>query len=127
MNTKTKWIAVGATSVLGFGLLAGGAVASANTIPMNNGSGDSVGTGISQIDESSNESPVLVNENAVTEPNTDSVAPVADTASPVSVQSAASATSPVSVQSAASATSPVSVQSAASPVSAQSPVSPVSN
>jgi hypothetical protein len=115
MNTKTKWIAVGATSVLGFGLLAGGAVASANTMPLNNNSGDSVGTGISQIDDRSNESPVLVNENTVTETNTDSVAAVTDTASPVSVQSAASAISPVSVQ------------SAASPVSAQSPVSPVSN
>lgn len=122
MNTKTKWIAVGATSVLGFGLLAGGAVASANTMPLNNNSGDSVGTGISQIDERSNESPVLVNEspmlvneNTVTETNVDSAAAVTDTASPVSVQSAASATSPVSVQ------------SAASPVSAQSPVSPVSN
>jgi hypothetical protein len=132
MDAKKKWIAVGAASVLGLGLLAGGAAASANNMSVNDRSGERVGDGITSIDDRINESPVLVPSNSVSATSAVSAPSIASTTSPVSAQSAVSpvsapsAVSPVSAQSVASPVSAASVASPVSPVSAVSPASPVS-
>ena len=130
MDSKKKWVAVGAASVLGLGLLAGGAVAQASEMSISDRSGDQVGTGITRIDDRVNESPVLVPSNSVSATSTTSPVSAQSAVSPISAPSAVSpvsAPSPASPVSAVSPASPVSVHSAASPVSAQSAASPASS
>ena len=130
MDSRKKWVAVGAASVLGLGLLAGGAVAQASEMSISDRSGDQVGTGITRIDDRVNESPVLVPSNSVSATSTTAPVSAQSAVSPVSAPSPVSpvsAPSPASPVSAVSPASPVSVQSAASPVSAPSAASPASS
>ena len=125
---KKTWIAVGATSVLGFGLLAGGASAAANVMTLTEAGTGATVPGLSDVganvkgaamkgSDASADVSFSVQSDSIVTPSPASLA------SPVSVASPTSLASPVSVQTPAS---PVSVQSPASPASVQTPASPVS-
>lgn len=126
---KKTWIAVSATSVLGLGLLAGGATAAANAMSLTEGSTGATVSGLSdrpaELKGSGQSADVSfsVQSDSIVTPSP------ATPASPISPVSAQSVQSPVSVQTPASPVSPVSVPSPvspASPVSVASPVSPAS-
>ncbi len=130
MDVKT-WVAVGATSLLGLGVVSGGAVAAAEALNLTDISGSIAGTtGISTRDTTLDPLPSSTlsassnddSSGSQTPSPTSTVSPVSP-ASPVSAQTPASPDSPVSAKSPASPQSPVSAQSPASPVSAQSPAS----
>ena len=128
MSFKTKeWVAVGAASVLSIGVLAGGAVTTANAMPLFTGNDSLEIPGLTVNDDGS-----IANEQGadvsfdVTSDSIVSPSPTspASTDSPVSPASAspASPASPMSPAS-ASAPSPASVASPPSPASPDSPAS----
>ncbi|WP_168914834.1 hypothetical protein [Microcella flavibacter] len=123
---KKTWIAVSATSVLGLGLLAGGATAAANAMSLTEGSTGATVPGLSDrptelkgSGQSADVSFSVQSDSIVTPSPATPASPI----SPVSVQSVQS---PVSVQTPASPVSVPSPVSPASPVSVASPVSPAS-
>lgn len=116
MDTKKKWTAVGAASVLGLGLIGGGAVATASAMTVN--STLDLVTGLQPV---SNEQIATDVPRFVGSPV--SVASVSD----ASAQTADSALSPVSVPTAESAPSVVSPASPISPVSVPSAPSAASD
>ena len=128
---QKTWIAVGAASALGLGVIAGGAVASANEMALT--SDDTTVPGLTSTDSSTSGSADVtfdISSDSVVSPAVASVvSPVSvvtpaevSAASPVSPAeiSAASPASPVSVVSPATPASPASVPSAVSAVSAGS-------
>lgn len=120
---KKTWIAVGAASALGLGVIAGGAAATANQMSLT--SDDTRVPGLSDLSNGTSGSADVtfdVSSDSIVTPSP------ATTVSPVSPISAAdvSAVSPVSVPSPVTPASPVSVPSPVSPVTPASPVSPVS-
>lgn len=123
---KKTWIAVSATSVLGLGLLAGGATAAANAMSLTEGSTGATVSGLSdrpaELKGSGQSADVSfsVQSDSIVTPSP------ATPASPISPVSAQSVQSPVSVQTPASPVSVPSPVSPASPVSVASPVSPAS-
>lgn len=123
---KKTWIAVSATSVLGLGLLAGGATAAANAMSLTEGSTGATVPGLSdrpaELKGSGQSADVSfsVQSDSIVTPSP------ATPASPISPVSAQSVQSPVSVQTPASPVSVPSPVSPASPVSVASPVSPAS-
>jgi hypothetical protein len=125
MDVKT-WVAVGATSLLGIGVVSGGAVASAHSLGLTDIAGSVASTtGISTKDTTVDPLPISALSATIAELGDDDS--TSDTPSPTSTVSPVSPASPVSAQSPAS---PVSAQSPASPVSAPSPISaqsPASN
>lgn len=123
---KKTWIAVSATSVLGLGLLAGGATAAANAMSLTEGSTGATVSGLSdrpaELKGSGQSADVSfsVQSDSIVTPSP------ATPASPISPVSAQSVQSPVSVQTPASPVSVPSPVSPASPVSVASPISPAS-
>ena len=123
---KKTWIAVSATSVLGLGLLAGGATAAANAMSLTEGSTGATVPGLSdrpaELEGSGQSADVSfsVQSDSIVTPSP------ATPASPISPVSAQSVQSPVSVQTPASPVSVPSPVSPASPVSVASPISPAS-
>lgn len=127
---KKTWIAVGAASALGLGVIAGGAVASANEMSLT--SDDTRVPGLSSTDDVSNGTGSADVTFDVTSDSIVTPSP-ATTPSPVSPVSAADASvvtppSPASPESPVSPVSPaeVSVATPPSPASVASPASPVS-
>lgn len=120
---KKTWIAVGAASALGLGVIAGGAVATANEMDLT--SDDTRLPGLSSTDDVSSGSGSADVTFDVTSDSIATPSP-ATTASPVSPISPATPVSPASVGSPVSAPSPASPATPASPVSVASPVSPAS-
>ncbi len=119
MNAKKKWTAIGAASVLGVGIVGGGAVASANAMSLI--VDDSGATGIAGI-STKNSSFDPLPDSTVSAQSVNSVDSTPSAPSPASPESAPS---PVS-NSPASANSPDSPNSPWSPDS-NSPDSPDSN
>ncbi len=125
---KKTWIAVGAASALGLGVIAGGAAATANQMSLT--SDDTRVPGLSSTDDVSNGSGSadvtfdVSSDSIVTPSPATTVSPV----SPISAAdvSAVSPVSPVSVPSPVTPASPVSVPSPVTPASPMSPASPVS-
>lgn len=110
---KRKWTMVGAASVLGLGLVSGGAFVAANAADVNDSKGESAG--VAAITGKTSGAKLGI-----------SVPSAASTVSAVSAPTAASAVSVQSAQSPVSSPSPVSPVSTPSPVSSPSPVSPAS-
>ena len=118
-----KWAAVGAASVLGFGLMAGGAVAAANASEIKDAPGASVGEQISVEQPQASETNLVTTGQSVPSPQSaqsplspqsvQSADSVESTPSPVSPASPLSVDSPDSINSPASLPSPASVNSAA--------------
>jgi hypothetical protein len=122
MDSK-NWIAVGATSALSLGVVAGGAVSVANAMPLiENATGLAVpGVGTVTDDVDRIDLDFRVQSDSITSPaSTNSPASLTSANTPASIDSPAS---PASVDSPAS---PASIDSAASPVSVDSPASPAS-
>lgn len=116
MEKKKSWIAVGAASALGLGVIAGGAVASANELRLTSSDDTSVPALTSPDGTTGGSSADLtfdISSDSIVSPA------VASVPSPVSVASPLSVASPAEV----SAVSPASPDS---PVSVPSPVSPAS-
>ncbi|ALJ20873.1 hypothetical protein [Microbacterium sp. No. 7] len=134
MNTR-KWIAYGATGVVGLGLFAGTATIAANAMDLRTTDGTVIqdgainhsGKGLTSARiDTTGDSPAVSLVSAPT-PTTVVSAPTADSpASAPSVATPASAPSPVTPPSPASAPSPVSAPTPASPPSPASPGSPAS-
>lgn len=120
---KKTWIAVGAASALGLGVIAGGAVATANEMDLT--SDDTRLPGLSTTDDVSNGTGSADVTFDITSDSIVTPSP-ATTASPVSPISPATPVSPASVASPLSVASPVSPATPASPVSPVSVASPVS-
>ncbi|KQV26049.1 hypothetical protein ASC54_03685 [Yonghaparkia sp. Root332] len=125
MQQKT-WIAVGAASALGLGVIAGGAVASANEMALT--SDDTRLPGLSTTDDVSTGSGSADVTFDVTSDSivTPSPATTASPVSPISPVTPASVASPVSIPSPVTPASPVSVPSPASPATPASVPSAVS-
>ena len=128
MITKNKWVVVGAASVLGVGLLSGGAVATANAMSIQDADGSKAG--ISSIETFEN-LPVTVPETsnpAPTPTTTPSTGPTGSTSSSSNgdVNSANTPNTPNTVNTPNTPNTPASPASPASPVSAQTPNSPQS-
>ena len=134
MITKNKWVVVGAASVLGVGLLSGGAVATANAMSIQDADGSKAG--ISSIETFEN-LPVTVPETSTPAPTpatTSSTGPTGSTSSSPNgdVNSANTPNTPNTVNTPNTPNSPntpntpASPASPASPVSAQTPNSPQS-
>ncbi|WP_449278381.1 hypothetical protein [Leucobacter sp. GX24907] len=130
---KKKWIAYGATGLVGLGLFAGGAAAAANAMELRTTDGTVVSGGpITTDDATGSGNAALQNDRApvadssvtvVSAPSATSVGSPGSSASAASVQSAASAATAASAASASSAASAVSAPSAQSPASVDSPAS----
>ncbi|GEP26890.1 MULTISPECIES: hypothetical protein [Cryobacterium] len=152
MTAKKRWIAMGAGSALGIGLLAGGAVTAANAFEIEDSSGSSIGVqpvssiststaipfstaSVSTFDDSvslssddssntsSNSSDNSSNDTSNDSSSGSSTVSVVSAVSAVSVVSVVSVVTPVSAPSVASPVSAASVASPASPASVQSPAS----
>ncbi|WP_166873160.1 hypothetical protein [Salinibacterium sp. ZJ450] len=131
MQKKTKWTAVGAASVLGLGLIAGGALTAAHASTVNvsdnspaaatSGAAFGLTTTSDPIGSAPTTSPSASPTTSPTAPAAATPAATVDTAS--SGQTAPSIATAVSAPSVAS---PISPASPASPISAISPISPVS-
>ena len=119
-NMNRKWAAVGAASVLGFGLIAGGAVAAANASEIKDAPGDPVGEKISVEQPLDGTKTFVDSANSVPSPKS--------VKSPQSPQSPQSVTEPATVEPASpiSVDSPASINSPQSPNSPNSPDSPAS-
>ncbi|TFD54222.1 hypothetical protein E3T43_12865 [Cryobacterium sp. Hh7] len=132
MTAKKRWIAMGAGSALGIGLLAGGAVTAANAFEIEDRSGSSIGVQpVSSISTSTaipfSTASVSTFDDSVSFSSDDSSNSSNDSSNDSSISSSSSSTSnTVSVASAVSAVSVVSVVSVVTPVSAPSVASPVS-
>lgn len=112
MDSK-NWIAIGAASVLGLGVAAGGAASIANAIPLiENATGLSV-PGIGTVTDGDDriELDFRVDSDSISSPTSTSSPATPSPASPVS------ADSPVTPQTPASPLSPASVDTPASPAS----------
>lgn len=130
---KKTWIAVGAASALGLGVIAGGATATANQMSLT--SDDTRVPGLSSTDDVSTPGSAdvtfdVTSDSIVTPDPATSASPItpatavsAAEASVVTPPTPATPASPVSVP---SPVSPVTPATPASPVSPISPVSPVS-
>ncbi|TFD91395.1 MULTISPECIES: hypothetical protein [Cryobacterium] len=123
MTTKKRWIAMGAGSALGIGLLAGGAVTAANAFEIEDRSGASIG--VQPVGAVSPTTAVpFSTPNVSTFDDSDSFSSDSSSTSSIdSTPSAASVTSTVSAPSVVTPVSAPSVASPASPVSVQSPAS----
>ena len=121
MTAKKRWIAMGAGSALGIGLLAGGAVTAANAFEIEDRSGASIGVQsvsavapTTAVPFSTPSVSTLDDSFASDSSSSSSIDSTPSVASVVSTVSAPSVVSPVSAPSVASPASPVSVQSPAS-------------
>lgn len=128
MNSKTKWIAFGATGIVGLSLIAGGAAVNASTMDLRTNDGTEVPatlkSGKSVLDREA--ITLRVSDGAVSVVTAATAASaVSAPASPsaVSTVSTPSPISPVSAPTAASAASVPANETAPSPVSAPTPVS----
>ncbi len=119
-----NWIAIGATSVLGLGVMAAGAVTTANALPLVAGATNANVPGITvgAVDDDSKGNALVfsVSSDSILTPSPSS------SPSPSPTSSIDSSPSPVSPASAASPASPDSPPSPASPDSPPSPASPAS-
>ena len=121
MHAK-NWIAIGAASALGLGVMAAGAVSTASALPLIAGATNLEVPGITVSDNAKGTSADLdfsVSSDSIVSPDPVSPASAVSAASdsPVSPASAMSAMSPASVVSPASVISPASVMSPASVIS----------
>ena len=137
MITKNKWVVVGAASVLGVGLLSGGAVAAANAMSIQDADGSKAG--ISSIETFEN-LPVTVPETsnpAPTPTTTPSTGPTGSTSSssngdvnsantPNTVNTPNTPNSPNTVNTPNTPNSPNTPNTPNTPASPASPASPVS-
>lgn len=131
---KKTWIAVGAASALGLGVIAGGAVASANEMGLT--SDDTRVPGLSNVDDRSGERGSadvtfgVTSDSIVTPSPATSASPITPV-SPVSPVTPVTPASPVSVPSAVAPPAPAPAPAAPAPApapvdSAPSPASPAS-
>jgi len=127
VEMNKKWIAYGVTSIVGLGVISGGAVAAAAAMDLRTTEGTVLpGGALTGKNGSFLDSPSVqlrVTGSAVTLVSAASPAQLASAASPASPLSTNSPASPPSAQSPAS---PPSANSPASPPSAKSPASPPS-
>ncbi len=117
MNKTQKWRAIGAASVLGIGIVAGGGLMAANAMTINDVQGADTGVGSVSV-QSTSDAPITA-DTTISTATPSAVAAlivvsVASPTAPASPASAVSAASAASVASAASAPSAVSAASAGS-------------